>query len=304
MATTKVKDPIAVQTPRHKKKLEALRGKDGRITGTSGNNGLDQTAIGGIRATQGGVEGTYGIDASRNEGMENGAGIDGGSSQGIRPLDSAGVNAAARAGGSYDQVGTSELTSAAALDPLAEEERRKELHRQRQARYAARKKAQVEQAMSMDQGQSGQSSIDGFTDPGQAHILPFPDQQPRFTLKNPFKKETDQPPAPPVKLFTAKEMDEEKERLAFVYLHGSGLLDNVLEIVVKGHEKVTIWQFSEGEAAILAEMHLERARRDQNAARSARLLLALYDRIFLITLLGPRVVATGQHVIQRGVSFK
>ena len=113
------------------------------------------------------------------------------------------------------------------------------------------------------------------------------------------KKET------PAKVFTEKEAKDHLEKLVFVYQRGSSLLDDILEIIVKGHEKVEIWALSEEEATILATSHVERAKKDATAARSARTLVNIYDRMYLFMLVGPRVMATGQHIKGHGgISFK
>ncbi len=108
-----------------------------------------------------------------------------------------------------------------------------------------------------------------------------------------------------VKLFSQKEAEEELERLTEVYWRGSGLLDDCLEIIVKDHEEVQIWQLDQEEAATLAAMHLERAKTNEESARSARKLLEIYDRFYIYLLVGPRLKATYSHVkAHKGLSFK
>jgi hypothetical protein len=90
-----------------------------------------------------------------------------------------------------------------------------------------------------------------------------------------------------------------------IYFRGSGLLDDILEIIVKDHEPVTIWQLDEDEAAMLTEMHLQRATYDKRAAESAHQLLALYDRLYMYLLAGPRAKLTYSHIKEHGgLSFK
>jgi hypothetical protein len=121
---------------------------------------------------------------------------------------------------------------------------------------------------------------------------------PRFQLKMPFSKTSD-------RLFTQSEAEDELARLTEIYFRGSGLLDDILEIIVKDHEPVQIWQLGTDEAEQLAFMHLERAKRDKEAARSARKLLEIYDRLYLWMIVIPRVQATGRHVKEhKGLSFK
>jgi hypothetical protein len=125
----------------------------------------------------------------------------------------------------------------------------------------------------------------------------------KFQLRNPFNyKDVTQPP---VKLFSKAEAKEELERLQEVYYRGSGILDDILEIVVRGHESVQIWQLDETEANMLAEMHLNRAQVDVQAARSARQMLAIYDRLYVWLLTVPRLRLTAIHIKQQGgLSFK
>jgi hypothetical protein len=129
-------------------------------------------------------------------------------------------------------------------------------------------------------------------------VVVEPKAAPRFQLKMPFGKTSD-------RLFTQAEADDELTRLTEIYFRGSGLLDDVLEIIVKDHEPVQIWQLGQDEAEQLAFMHLERAKRDKEAARSARKLLEIYDRLYLWMIVVPRVQATGRHVKEhKGLGFR
>ena len=121
----------------------------------------------------------------------------------------------------------------------------------------------------------------------------------KFELKSPFKK------GEPAKLFTKDEIELQYDKMFDIYFRGSGLLDDILEICVKGHEPVQIWQLDEEEAETLAKMHLSRATHDKRAAASARQLLALYDRLYFWLLVGPRAKMTYTHVREHGgLSFR
>lgn len=211
------------------------------------------------------------------------------------------------------------IASPPAETPEAKRERERELHRQRQARYADRKKAETAATIETplaesphESSVSGQSvSTDSLTvsrapadAAADADGLPRPVGAPRFSLKIPFVGKKDEKPAR-VKLFSKQEAEEELERLTDVYRRGSGLLDDLLEIIVKDHEPVQIWQLDDEEAMTLAAMHLERARTDEEAARSARKLLEIYDRLYRYLLVGPRMKATFSHVKEHGgLSFR
>ena|SRR5579859_3612852 len=133
---------------------------------------------------------------------------------------------------------------------------------------------------------------------------PAPPVPPQFTLKNPFAKLPGKDKEP-IRLFSKTEAEQEAERMTEIYLRGSALLDDVLEIVVKDHEPVAIWQLDDSEAAMLATLHLERATKDVGAARSARKLLEIYDKIFFWLVVGPRIKATVDHTVaHKGFSFK
>jgi len=119
-----------------------------------------------------------------------------------------------------------------------------------------------------------------------------------FQLKNPFNfKDTTKKP---IKLFTQTEAKLEHDRLVDIYFRGSSLIDDMLEIVVKDHEPVSIWQLDETEAEMLAELHLARAQVNEESARSARQLLAIYDRLYVWILAMPRLKATHTHVQEHG----
>lgn len=128
-----------------------------------------------------------------------------------------------------------------------------------------------------------------------------PVSEPTFQLKNPFKLGEKEP----AKLFTKQEVELEMERMVEIYFHGSGILDDILEIIVKGHEEVQIWQLERSEAEMLAKMHLSRAQVDKASAASARQMLAMYDRLYVWMLAIPRAKATFTHVKDNGgLSFR
>lgn len=117
-----------------------------------------------------------------------------------------------------------------------------------------------------------------------------------FNLKGVFSRKKSEP----AKLFDEKEADAEYDKLYEIYFYGSGILDDILEISVKGHEPVQIWQLDPDEAETLTRMHLQRATYDRRAAASARQLIALYDRLYFWLLAGPRAKATYSHVKEHG----
>jgi len=175
-------------------------------------------------------------------------------------------------------------------DTHEDEERQKELARQRKQRQRANEK---------------QAQIDGVTvtnDVTRSNDIAFKLKNLVTPTSRPVKDVT---PKEPIKLITRAEVDDLAENLAFIYKNGSGLLDDILEIIVRGHEDVTIWQLDDDEAETLARMHLEKGRVSKEAAQSARKLLSIYDQLYFIMLLGPRAMQTGKHIIDKGgLSFK
>jgi hypothetical protein len=169
-------------------------------------------------------------------------------------------------------------------------ERQKILNAQRQERYRDRQK---------------QAQTDGVTvtnDVTRSNDIAF--KLKNLVTPNPNSNAVTKTKEP-VKLITKTEIDDLTENLAFIYKNGSGLLDSILEIIVKGHEDVSIWQLDDDEAETLARMHLEKGRVSKEAAQSARKLLSLYDQLYFIMLLGPRAAQTGKHIIEKGgLSFK
>lgn len=112
---------------------------------------------------------------------------------------------------------------------------------------------------------------------------------------------------PPVQLLSEKESqdDEQLEHLMAVYMFLWSLPDYALEIFVKDHEEVQIWQLATAEAEELANAKLRLAKTDRDAAREVRSLLSMYDRMLNYTLSLPRMIATGRHIKEHeGFSFK
>lgn len=123
-----------------------------------------------------------------------------------------------------------------------------------------------------------------------------------FILKPPFGKKKDKEPT---RLFSLREAEEALERMTEIYFRGSSLIDDLIEITVKDHEPVQIWQMESEEAETFAEMHLRRAQVDPRAAASARQLLGLYDRLYFWLYVAPRSKATYTHArAHGGFSFR
>jgi hypothetical protein len=109
----------------------------------------------------------------------------------------------------------------------------------------------------------------------------------------------------PVKLFSVEEAAAEQEHMTEIYSKLFDFGDDVLEIIVRDHEPVEIWHITDEQAATLAHNHLNQARTNVEAARSARKLLEIYDRLYFYSVMIPRVVKTSNHVAEhKGLSFK
>jgi hypothetical protein len=176
-------------------------------------------------------------------------------------------------------------------DAESKKERDKELNRQRQARYRERQKESNEsEGLNPNfQAQNRYSDVIPITGIGNAGF--------NFNLKKGN--------AEPVKLLSKSEAEEAKEALIYVYQKGSSLIDDIVEIITVGHEPIQIWALSEDEATIFAEAHLKKAQKDKNAARSARMLLKIHDKLFLTQYVATRAIATHRHIKNSGgLSFK
>jgi hypothetical protein len=158
------------------------------------------------------------------------------------------------------------------------------LARQRKQRQRDREKAE------------GYLSSNRDSDSDRAVTQPVAEQS-RFQLKNPFdlKKEPEK-----VKLFSKTESDESEDAIVKVLMVGTDLLDDILEIIVKDHEPVSIWAMDEDEATLFAQAHLKRAQKDQDAARVARKLIAIHDKLLTFQYLFSRTKKTVSHVKEHG----
>lgn len=287
-------------TVRHNKKLEQIRAKDSSHVIVGSNNSSTEehrrspeASGGNILTAQRPDERDTFVSGDRAQGAQNASGTDRGYDQGIRSADAASITPAQNVDRVDGQAG--ELRASLTEEEKAERER--ELARMRKQRQRDRDKEQESDDLS--------SIRDRDRDSVTIKNVTPPSEESRFRLiRNPFKK-IDEPPQEKVKLFSKKEAEEEKKHLSYIYYKGSGLIDEILQIIVKGHQEISIWQLDEGEADILAEIHLERAQKDQEAAYSARALLSLYDQIFIIMLMGPRAKQTAHYIIESGgLSFK
>lgn len=287
-------DELEVQT-RHKRKLASIREQDDSRDELS--RGYPEVAGERLLGTQGSDEGSHGATGPGEEGVPSGEGNHGGHGEGIRPSDIASVPSDQSPDHRSGAPGEHQLIPD--LSPEEKRERERLLARDRKARQRDRQKeaaALTDDPFLSVERDRDQSSRDA------GNVTPIGDGS-RFALKNPLSKLAASQEK--VKLFTEKEAKEVKENMTFIYLKGSGLLDDILEVIVRGHEKVQIWQLDEGEAEMLADMHLERAKKSVEAARSARVLLSIYDRLFTIMLVAPRMMATGRHVKDHGgLSFR
>jgi hypothetical protein len=269
-------------TVRNKKLLEQVRSEGEDTNGSRGNDsngseGYVARREGSYQQNAGRIAGTDRGNQGRTQGDARPSGIAEGRNQGVRQVDGADIDTVE---GAYPGNGHAKGSLRVVETPQEKEERQKELARQRLHRFRDRQRE--EKAEREAQNVALRSG-------------------PQFNLKLPFgKRETQK-----VKLFTDKEAGDEEDRMKDIYFRGSGLLDDILEIIVKDHEEVQIWQLSEEEAEMLAGMHLERAKKDEGAARSARKLLEIYDRLYIWMIAVPRMQATGRHVQQhKGFSFR
>lgn len=286
-------------TTRHKRKLEHIREEhqhDRNNKDDRGHLAPGQQEDGSpVRANQQDSGSSVGGD----ERISSEPGVAGRSDRGIRSADDTAVNTAS----GYDRVarGAEENYVKSQAELEAERERERELNRQRQQRYRDRHRNEGNFATTheafpfpsppLPERSGGAPNVTRNADITQAAGVTFKS----------FQKEL----AEPVKLLTIKEAEDAKERLVFLFVQGSSLLDDVLEIIVKDHEPTKIWELDEDEANMLAELQLEKAKKDKAAARTVRLLLRIYERLYWIMLVKPRLIASTQHVMKhKGFGFR
>lgn len=280
---------------RHKKKLEAIR--DGRRTITEASDN-DNQQIGSAGGTGQGSHSPVGNHYSEsgigsressggNQGTQSQQGTPGRYSERIRPPDRE---------AEYAAQGNDRVESAAPqqqhrdtieiIDLEAEKERKRELNRQRQARY--RENQRVE-------GQSELETLRVTSSPSPHNVT----ADSEIRIKNVTQNNAE------AKLLTKEEAETNKDRLIFLYMKGTELLDDFLEVIVRDHEAVKIWAMDKDEAEMFAEMQLERARKDKGAARTVRILLKIYERWNLLLYAAPRSKASWSHIREhKGLSFR
>jgi hypothetical protein len=298
--------------------LDAIR-KEDKPDGNVGRSGHTSTSVNKIQRTFGNTErsnsGSPGMSRSpetgetrpdgRPEADETTLGTIQRSSEGSRPSISQSFNSpesnrttSERLQGDQTSVGNAQSNALQA----DEEERRKILARQRQERFRAKQNqaqnAGVTVTPPVTQNVTHESNAGNGIQFSLKKLLPGNAKADESNAKKDKPKEE-------IKLLTSKEADEYLEALTYIYKNGSGILDDIIQIVVKGHDEVTIWQLDEDEAEELARMHLSKAKVSKEAAASARKLIDLYSKTYFIMLLGPRAIATVRHVKEHGgLSFK
>jgi hypothetical protein len=205
------------------------------------------------------------------------------------------------------------------LSPEEQEQeiqRRHELKLERQARYDEKKRlekqSQIEsgtdiQNVSPDDSrffekselktQSERQNISQKTSDRIKNKIPSPSDI-KMTLKG---KKAD---LSEVKLIKESEAAEKIEKLTDLFIRGSNLLDQVLQIIVKGHEEVYIWTLDEDTARIFAIQQVEAAKTNKEAAHTVSRLEAIHSNIFKIQVFAPRMIATGKLVKEKGLGFK
>jgi DNA-binding TFAR19-related protein (PDSD5 family) len=294
-----VKDESKVKT-RHAEKLAELR----ESHATNGGEARREVGLGLARTASGSVQGAHGTSPEINLGVAIGnrrtteeSRIGRGFDSGARPFDTESfdsVESLHLGNGENGNAGRREQVASpspaelpATLTAEQEADRQRELARIRQQNKRDRDRAEAN---------GSTNGTNGATPPTKP--------EPAFNLKGLLGRTADTA-VEKVKLLTKQEAEDAEEKLIELYQRGSALLDDLLEIIVRDHEPVTIWALTDEEAKTLASMHLERAKIDIGAARSVRKLLEIYDRIYMYMLFGPKVIATGKHINEhKGLSFR
>ncbi len=105
---------------------------------------------------------------------------------------------------------------------------------------------------------------------------------------------------PAEKKLTHEEAGDALEKMVYMYVQFSDLLDEVLKAVVKDHEEVSIWHLDEEEATQLATFQISAAKKDPQAAKAVRAIVRVYDKLYLYMLGAPKFIATYSHIKEHG----
>lgn len=276
-------DESTVKT-RHKKLLSRIR-EDHTDHGSERHPGVSDEKI---RAARQPDRGDYEVVGGNTQGTTGTAGAGGRSDRGTGQAHTTNEHTIEGPDPTGREVGEAELSPSpweleGELSTQEQVERRRELGRQRSQRYREKQREE--------------------TSVKESPLRDVEKKDVMFSLKNIFKSDARSEPDKPLLMKEAD--DETRKKLVDLYIRGSSILDDVLEILVRDHEPVQIWQLSEAEAEMLVDMQLERARKSAAEARVVRKLVAIYDRLFFVMLIGPRVKATMSHIDRHGgVSFR
>lgn len=281
-----------VNVKRHKRKLEQIRNdrQDREFIGNdiTSSERLIQTATRQNEGYSSDIEGLSRDSQTGTSGIEIIPSTPRRYDRDIRSIESKNEHSIESSNRSYQSTRENTLI---VEDADSKKDREKELNRQRQARYRERQKDsnESEGLNSNFQAQNRYSDVSLSNVSGNGGF--------NFNLKKGNVE--------PVKLLTKTEAEDAREALIYVYQKGSSLIDDLIEIITVGHEPVSIWALSEDEAIVFAEAHLKKAQKDKNAARSARMLLKIHDKLFLTQYVATRTIATHRHIKKSGgISFK
>jgi hypothetical protein len=124
-----------------------------------------------------------------------------------------------------------------------------------------------------------------------------------FQRKKPTE-ETSKKPKKTGKVFSESESLKKRGELIEVILLQSENMDNVIQATTKGHNPVYIWStIDRADAEVLADVMLERARKDPVAAKFVDELLELKLKLQAGVIVGPRAYQTIVTYWTRGFSI-
>ena len=151
-------------------------------------------------------------------------------------------------------------------------------------------------------GKKTTGKVDGFVEGLRQRVRP-PDGETEHTATS--DSSAHKQARTPVKLLTDSEFDDHRTHLITVYMFLTSLPDDLLEIVVKDHEPVQIWEMDEETATDFVESLLEDAKTDKDAARQVRSLNTIYKKMRYYIYAVPRLIATGRYISEhKGFSLR
>lgn len=123
-------------------------------------------------------------------------------------------------------------------------------------------------------------------------------------IKDSFRKDKKANPRPGRKVLSDTEIKLKRDNLIRVLLIQSEHMDQAIQATTRGHREVTIWStIDKKDAAVIADLMLQRAKIDPRMAEIVRQMVELELKMQAAIIITPRMYETVRTYIQRGFSI-